>query len=149
MSWSPFRLLLIPFGVALLTQTIKFFVRFSQTRKLDFGVFNQYGGMPSGHTAFVISLCTVVGLSEGVTSAAFAVSIVLALLTIRDAVSFRQTLSRYGEVLNRLVQAHPEQNIRIQFPEKIEERLGHTPLQAAVGGLIGVLVSSLFYLLLS
>lgn len=143
MTLAQFKLVFIPLAVALLTQTVKFAIRWSQTKRFDWSVFNQYGGMPSGHTAFVVSLCTVIGLSQGLTSAVFAVSVVVALLAIRDSVSFRQYLSHYGRTINRLVDQHP---LKETASQRIEERLGHTPLQAVVGGLLGLFLSTLFYL---
>lgn len=130
------KLILIPLIAAAITQALKFFVRTLQTRHIDFSVLNQYGGMPSGHTAFVTALATVIGFAEGVRSAAFAVALTLAVIIVRDAVSLRQSLSRFGHALKILIAEHPRRE-QLKFPNNIEERLGHTPLQAIVGAIIG------------
>ncbi len=141
------KLVLIPLVVALLTQAAKFLGASVRHRKFHFPMLLQYGGMPSGHTAFVVSLLTVIGLAEGINSAVFAIAAALAIVVIRDAVSFRQYLSRYGQALNILLREHPERS-RAEIPQGLEERLGHTPAQAVVGGLIGLGLSLLLYNLL-
>lgn len=140
-----YKLILIPLLAGGLTQLVKFLVRWSRDRRADWSQLWQYGGLPSGHTSFVVALVTVIALSEGVQSAAFAISLAFALLIVRDAVSFRQYLSRYGEVINHLIREHPRGET-IPLPMRIEEHLGHTPFQAAVGGLIGFLLGFGFYL---
>ncbi|MBI3115436.1 MAG: divergent PAP2 family protein [Candidatus Kerfeldbacteria bacterium] len=141
------KLILIPVMVALITQLIKFLTSSTQRRTLDWGTLIQYGGMPSGHTAFVIALMTVVGYAAGIASAAFAVATALAIVVIRDAVSFRQYLSRYGHALNLLLKEHPER-AEASIPKGLEERLGHTPAQALVGAVIGFVLSTLFYIII-
>lgn len=143
----PLKLILIPLAIALLTQGAKFLGASVRHHRFHFPMLFQYGGMPSGHTAFVISLVTVIGIAEGINSAAFAVAAALATVVIRDAVSFRQYLSRYGQALNLLLSEHPDR-ARAGIPEGLEERLGHTPAQAIVGGLIGLVLSFALYALL-
>ena len=51
-----------------------------------------YGGMPSSHTAFAVSISTLVGLRLGFDSAVFAVALIFTLIVVRDAVTFRRIL---------------------------------------------------------
>lgn len=104
----------------------------------------EYGGMPSAHTAFVISLATSVGMHEGWESGAFAIAFIFALLIIRDAIGLRQFLSQHGRILNMLIKDLPD-NVEAKYPHKLEERFGHTPLQAFIGGLIGLAITGLLY----
>lgn len=99
--------------------------------------------MPSGHSAFVISLVTVVSLSEGINSAAFAISFVFAGIIMRDAVGLRMYLSGHGRALNHLVRTLPADE-QAQFPV-LRERLGHTYGEAFVGALIGFALAYLLY----
>lgn len=99
-----------------------------------------YGGMPSAHTAFVVSLATAIAISEGIDSAAFAVAFVFGLLIVRDAIGLRQFLSQHSRILNMLIKDLPD-DIEAKYPPSLAERLGHTPLQAFIGGLLGFVIA--------
>lgn len=136
-------LAIIPFFAGFFTQFVKVVIHVA---KGDFTwrVLDRYGGMPSAHSAFVVSLTTVVGLHEGLSSPLFAVAAVFSFLTIRDAMGLRQYLGWHSRILNMLIKELPNAEER-KFPEYIEEHLGHTPLQVMVGGIIGVLIAGLLY----
>ncbi len=136
-------LLIIPLAAGLLTQVTKFIIEIVHG-EWRWEAFFEYGGMPSAHTAFVVSLTTAVGLREGLASADFAIAFIFSLLVIRDATGLRQFLGQHGRVLNMLIRELPDQEER-KFPQKLAERLGHTPLQALVGGLIGLLSALVLY----
>lgn len=142
----PLKLILVPLIAAGVTQGLKVLIRLLRSGRIELGLVTHYGGMPSGHTAYVAGLVTAIGLAAGVESPIFAVAAAFAVITVRDAVSFRQYLSRYGTVLNHLLREHPKESVS-PLPERIEERLGHTPLQAFVGGTIGVALSWLLWIL--
>ena len=98
------------------------------------------GGMPSSHSAFVISLVTIIYLVEG-TSTAFAISLVLAMIAIRDAFGVRRTAGEEGIVINQMMK-------KLKMKKKTHFAMGHTPLQVTVGSIIGFLVSvGVYYLL--
>ncbi len=132
-------LVIIPLIAVAVTQFLKFIIAAARG-EFDLKNLLAYGGMPSAHTAFVVSVTTVVGLSEGLASAAFAVSFVFGLLIIRDAIGLRQFLSQHGRVLNMLIKDLPD-DIEAKYPHALAERLGHTPLQATIGGLIGITIA--------
>ncbi len=107
-----------------------------------------YSGMPSGHAAMVISLATIMGLEQGWQSPLFAISVILAVIVIRDAVGIRQYLGQHGKILNILVKDLAEDRVLDEQYPHLLEHIGHTPLQALVGGSIGFLISFIgFYLL--
>ena len=60
------------------------------------------GGMPSTHSAFVISLVTILYLTEGVSST-FVVSLVLAVIVLRDASGVRRTVGEEGMVITQMM----------------------------------------------
>lgn len=133
------KLVLIALISGLLTQSIKFIILMFRGN-FRWSSLQEYGGMPSAHTAFVVSLSTVVGLHEGFDSAAFAISFIFSLLIIRDAIGLRQFLSQHGRVLNMLIKDLPD-DIEAKYPTNLVERVGHTPLQAFVGGVIGLVLA--------
>lgn len=96
-----------------------------------------YGGMPSAHSAFVAGLATELYITDGPWSGVFAVGIVLALLTIRDATGYRQQLSQHARLLNTL--ASREQAGLSPLPA-LKEKIGHRPIEACVGAVVGIAV---------
>lgn len=137
------KLLIIPLAAGLFTQVVKFILQAAKG-ELRWSTLQEYGGMPSAHTAFVIALDTVVWRSEGWASADFAIAFIFSLLIIRDAIGLRQFLGQHARILNLLVKELPDEEEK-KFPNKMVERLGHTPWQAFVGGLIGLGVALALY----
>ncbi len=121
-------------------QLIKLVVFWFKNKKLILHDLIVTGGMPSSHAAFVVSLVTMVYLIEGV-STAFAISLVLAMIVLRDAVGVRRTVGAESRQIEKLLRLH-------KIRSKFHYSLGHTPLQVLVGGLIGFVTALLvFYFL--
>jgi acid phosphatase family membrane protein YuiD len=121
------------------TQFLKLVVIWFKHKRLEWHDLVVTGGMPSSHSAFVVSLGTIIFLEEGV-STAFAVSLVLALIVIRDAFGVRRTVGNEAKEIEKLLRLH---KIRSRFHYAI----GHTPTQVLVGGLIGFLIAMGVYLI--
>lgn len=138
-------LISVPIAAILISQALKVFIEYLKTKKINWSRFNGYGGMPSSHTAFVTSLCIEVILIDGIYSTSFALSFAFLLIVIRDAVGFRRYLGRHSEVINKIVQA---ENMQKKIPKNLfplQEILGHTPLQAIMGAVVGALTSLLLH----
>lgn len=106
-----------------------------------------YSDMPSSHTATVISLATIIGLKLGFNSADFALAFVFCSVVITDAIGLRNYLGQHGRTLNILVKDLKEDDFLDNTYPKQLEHIGHTPLQVAMGGLIGILVSVIGFIL--
>ena len=120
-------------------QLIKLIVFWFKHKKLTFHDLVVTGGMPSSHSAFVISLATIIYLVEGA-STVFAVSLVLAFIIIRDAFGVRRSVGEEGHILTQILK-------KLKIKTKLHYSLGHTPWQVLVGSLIGFLTALLvFYL---
>lgn len=100
-----------------------------------------YSDMPSGHTATVTALSTIVGLRLGILSADFAIAFVLMTIVITDAIGLRNYLGQHGKVLNILVKDLKEDDFLDDYYPRLLERIGHTPAQVLMGAIIGVSVS--------
>ena len=99
------------------------------------------GGMPSSHSASVCALATACAIKDGFTSATFAISLVLALIVMRDAMGMRRQVGEQAKALNQLFQKLSQNLNDPELTEKtLEELAGHTPLQVFAGMLIGVLI---------
>ncbi len=140
--------LLFPLISALVAQSIKFFIDSNQ-QKFSLKNLAAYSGMPSGHSAIIISLATIVGLSEGFHSPLFAVCFVLAVIVIRDAIGLRQYLGQHGKVLNILVKDLKDDKLLDENYPKLLEKIGHTPIQVLAGSLIGFLISLIGYFIVT
>jgi len=139
-----FKIIIGSLLAVILTQIIKLIID-AKNHKFCWHDLNHYGGMPSSHSAFVVSLTILVGYYNGWDSAVFAISAVLAILTMRDAAGFRRTLGQHAEELNKLItEIKPEKSYEF---ERLSERLGHTPLQVSIGAMIGVIVAVLVILI--
>ncbi|MBI5404812.1 MAG: divergent PAP2 family protein, partial [Candidatus Kerfeldbacteria bacterium] len=134
------KLLIIPILAGLTAQVSKVLVEAIRTGSVNLTLLNTYGGMPSSHTALVVSLTTVIGLGERLDSAAFAIAFVFSLITIRDAIGFRMYLSEHARILNKLIADVPAKE-KPRFPAQIIERIGHTRTEALMGGLVGLTAS--------
>jgi acid phosphatase family membrane protein YuiD len=77
----------------------------------------------------------------------FAVSIVLAILIITDAVGFRSYLGNHGKILNILVKDLDEDEFLDKKYPKLLEKIGHTPLQVLIGSILGFSVSLLAWVI--
>ncbi len=114
-----------------------------QKKKINIRRLIGNGGMPSNHSASVVSLAFAVGFKEGWNSTALAISLVLACIVMIDASGVRLAASKHAKALNQITEEVFKDG-QFHF-EKFNELLGHTPTQVLVGGLIGAIVSVFFY----
>ena len=121
-----------------IAQFLKVIFVLIKDRKFDLERFIGSGGMPSAHSAFVVSLSIAVGITEGFGSAVFSVSMVLALIVMYDATGIRRAAGEQAKLLNQIVGKWG----RKEFPDvELKELLGHTPYEVIMGALVGILVA--------
>lgn len=134
-------LFLIPVLVGLLTQFSKRFFNkdWDSSAKIEGYHLPRYGGMPSAHTSFALSLATLTLLADGVASSSFAIAIALVIFILDDALRMRVYLGHHGQALAQLIRKLPpeEQNA---FPH-LEDRLGHTVPEVIGGALFGIVAT--------
>jgi len=133
-----YQLFIIPIIVMLLNQAVKMTIDFYYGR-LKFSALLSYGGIPSGHSALVTSLATVLGFYQGLGSPAFAVALILALITVRDASGLRGQVGQHGKAINQLIKELPD-NKEYIYPVLIE-RLGHRNIEVVAGIIFGFIVT--------
>ena len=101
------------------------------------------GGMPSSHAATVCAMTTSTAIHYGTESVAFALAFVLSAVVLCDARGVRQETGKQAVTIGAIVEYLKEAGT-IQLPDiKLKELVGHTPLQVAVGMVLGVLVGVL------
>jgi len=118
-------------------QLLKLIIFFFRHKSLSWHDLVVTGGMPSSHSAFVVSLATIIYLEEGL-STAFVISLVLALIVLRDAFGVRRTVGMEGKQIEKLLKLH-------KLKSKFHYSMGHTPLEVTIGALLGVLSAVLVF----
>ena len=137
-----YKYIVVPFCVWFFIQLFKLITEIIKTKKFNFKKIMQAGGMPSSHTAVVVSLTTMVGKSEGITSPIFGVALIFAFIVMYDAAGVRRAAGKQAELLNKIVNTPGLTGVEVS--EKLVEVLGHTPLQVIVGATIGIIVGLIF-----
>jgi uncharacterized protein len=140
--------LLLPIIAFSIAQGTKFILKTRRQKKFRFRNIFSYSDMPSGHTSVVIALCTIIGLTEGINSPLFAIAFVFTAIVITDAIGFRNYLGQHGKTLNILVKDLDEDDFLDDTYPELLEKIGHTPLQAIIGAIIGFIVSLIGWLIL-
>ena len=111
------------------SQILKLLILFFRHKKLSWHDIFVTGGMPSSHAAFVVSLATIIYLTERA-STLFVMSLVFAIIVIRDAFGVRRSVGMEGKAIQQLFKIH-------HIKSKFHYSMGHTPLQVLVGSVIG------------
>ena len=111
------------------------------------------GGMPSGHSATVSAMAMMSLLHYGVGSFEFAISAMLAIIVMHDAMGVRLETGKQAEVINELTALFEEiandfnneetwqkKFEKVFSEEKLKEYVGHTPIQVIAGCILGLLI---------
>ena len=116
-------------------------------KKINFKIFTTTGGMPSSHSAGVMSLSFTIGYIEGMNSVMFALALGYAFVVMYDAAGIRRSAGKIAATMNRVMEefyAHRPS----AAGEKLKELLGHTPLEVFMGAVVGIVVSYVIHFLI-
>lgn len=109
------------------------------------------GGMPSAHSAMVCALTISTARFYGVSSPIFALTLVVAFITVYDAMGVRRETGRHAKLLNRYLNELEQEKADVDgdgVPDlkfntiDLKELIGHTPLEVLGGVILGVLVGT-------
>ena len=102
------------------------------------------GGMPSSHSSTVCSLATACYVEYGAGSFEFAISLMLAIIVMYDAMGVRRETGIQAKVLNDMLQIFKDMGKEeLSTHDKLKEFVGHTPLQVLAGALLGIFIATL------
>ena len=123
-------------------QILKFFTGIFRVKEFSLTeLFFGTGGMPSSHTAAVVGLTTACAMKFGLGSYHVAISGVLAMIVMRDAMGMRRQVGEHAKALNiifkELADAHNDPELT---NKALGELVGHTPLQVFAGVIVGIAV---------
>lgn len=128
-----------------IAQAIKVPLEYLQLRRWNWVLLLRAGGMPSSHSALVMAAAHSTGLYAGFDQPLYAIAFVLAVIVIYDATGIRQQAGKHAEIINRMIEdlasGHPLKE------EQLREVLGHTPLEAVAGTLLGLVIAQVFWMI--
>ncbi|MBI4296594.1 MAG: divergent PAP2 family protein [Chloroflexi bacterium] len=135
------EVLLISASAWALAQLIKVILGRIREKHIDWHYFVASGRMPSAHSATTTALATATAWTQGLSSVAFAISAVVALIVMYDATGVRRAVSRQSVILNRIIRELHENRPRDEVERNLREFIGHTPTQVFVGAALGMVVA--------
>ncbi|MDL2294927.1 divergent PAP2 family protein [Ruminococcaceae bacterium OttesenSCG-928-D13] len=136
-------LLMLPVISWAVAQLLKTLLTLAMTRKFEPERLVGSGGMPSSHSALVCSLFVGTAKKYGASSPYFAITLVLAMIVMYDAMGVRLETGKQAKLLNRIIDDLREEGQDIGYDKKLKELVGHTPFQVLSGALLGILIAIL------
>jgi len=132
-----------------LAQLIKLPVGYLRTKKWDWALLINAGGMPSSHSALMSAVSTAIGLSQGWDSPIFILALSSTGIVIYDATGVRRQAGFHAERINEILRSFVTEH-KIDEPQKMEllEIIGHSPAEAAIGALLGIVIAIVVWLLM-
>lgn len=130
-----------------MAQALKIPIYYLVEGKWDWHRFHGSGGMPSSHTSMVVSASIMLGALNGFDSALFAAALVFSSVVMYDATGVRRETGRQAEIIKQILQdvlinGRPISNV------ELKELIGHKPIEVAAGAILGILIASVYLLIL-
>ena len=135
------HILLSSFVAWAVAQVSKTILDLFRQRKLILSRLVSSGGMPSSHSALVTGMATATGRVAGLSSASFAIAVVIASIVMYDAAGVRRAVSIQARILNQMIDEAFQGSPMAE--KRLRELIGHTPVQVFVGALLGIGVALL------
>ena len=134
----------------ILAQLIKLPVGYLRTKKWDWALLINAGGMPSSHSALMSAVSTAIGLSQGWDSPIFILALSSTGIVIYDATGVRRQAGFHAERINEIIRSFVTEH-KIDEPQKMEllEIIGHSPAEAAIGALLGIVIAIVVWLIMA
>ena len=126
-----------------IAQILKTIIYAGINKKIDWKRLFGDGGMPSRHSATVTAMAVRSFLIYGAGSFEFALTFMLAIIVMHDAMGVRQETGKQAKIIKDLASFMESLGRDITDEEKLKEFVGHTPLQVTAGAIIGALVALL------
>ena len=124
-------------------QSLKIIVNLFRRQRFSFSWLVDTGGMPSSHSAAVVSFAVCMGKELGWDSPFFALGVLFALITMFDAQTWRRSIGKQAKILNQIRDDLHEKK-RIE-ENRLRELVGHTPIEVFMGSLVGFVITTVLY----
>lgn len=125
-----------------LAQILKLPICYLRTQEWDWSLLISTGGMPSSHSAVVTAAAVGIGHYAGFDTPLFGLAFAIASVVIYDSTNIRRQAGFHAKQINRIIKElfSGESKPAEDFKE-LREVLGHSPLEALGGVILGVLVN--------
>ena len=131
----------------LTAQVLKTIINLALTKQFKAERLVGAGGMPSSHTALVVSSAIATAKQCGTASPEFAIAALFAAVVMYDAMGVRYAAGEQAKVINQLVDEWLDtvkfDQEKIPHFKELKEMLGHTPIEVIGGIIVGIVVSSI------
>ena len=98
------------------------------------------GGMPSSHSATVCALVVVTAARYGFSGFELPMAFFFAFIVIYDARGVRRETGEQAKAINAMIEWFEGRGTDIPGPDQFKELIGHSPLQVAVGSVLGIII---------
>ena len=126
-----------------IAQVVKIPLEYMHSRKWDWVLLFRAGGMPSSHSALIAATTHGIGLYAGFDTPLFALAFAISMIVIYDATGIRRQAGKHAAIINQMItdlaSGHPLKE------EVLREVLGHTPMQAFMGTILGLVVAQIVW----
>ncbi|MCM1118635.1 MAG: divergent PAP2 family protein [bacterium] len=130
----------------LVAQILKTLIHLLFTKKFVAERLVGSGGMPSSHSATVCALVTATYMEHGSSGSPFALSLILAIIVMYDAIGVRRETGIQAQLLNNMIKIFEDMGREeLSAQDKLKEFIGHTPFQVLIGGILGVFIAVAYY----
>lgn len=133
------KVLIAVLAAWLLAQALKIPYEYLRSRRWMWAMFFAAGGMPSSHTALMVSGTLAVGLYHGFENPIFGIAVAITMIIAHDAAGVRRQAGKHAERINvlfdELLHGH------MWSEDELKEVIGHTPLEVIGGIIFGLLVA--------
>lgn len=108
------------------------------------------GGMPSSHASTVCALATSTCYEYGAGGYEFALTLMLAIIVMYDAMGVRRETGIQAKLLNDILKVFDSMGrSEISTHDKLKEFVGHTPLQVLIGAILGINIAVVLHFIWS
>ena len=90
------------------------------------------------NSATVCAMATAACMHYGVGSFEFAITAMVAIIVMHDAMGVRLETGRQAVVINQMIDLFRPISDKFDMQERLKEFVGHTPIQVAAGAVLGV-----------
>lgn len=128
------RIFLICLLTWFVSQSLKFFIHYARHREVKYTIFLSSGNIPSSHSALTMAFTTLVYLDQQI-SMLFLLSVLVLVLTVHDLLVLQRHTGEHAKMLNML---------RGKRGKKLEEVIGHEPMEVLAGLVLGFVMALIF-----
>jgi|GEM_PF-807156 len=140
------RLMILSCSSQIASMFCKTIIKSIKSKSFSLKHMTTYGGMPSSHTVFIMSLLFGIALDKnyGWQSPLFAFAIVMSGIILTDTIKFRGTVDKLNEVLKTIVENSENLKKKIKLPKPV----AHTGIEIIAGIIFAFFYTSIFYIFL-